>query len=204
MPIIEFDTSFYIFQVDCKIKRIASPCSKTCTDHGSPPTKVITSRIVQQPSFGGRPCPRISRIERQCFAPPCPPPGKFSSDNTDSFQKDNAHVILMFFDWWLKFIQYITDCRDKNDCISCCCCRHHIPKKCLEEELGGSKIAFPLNQTHQAFSIVKSKDCIKFTTDLNQCKLECHNDRQHDNENYQCQNGESGPTFGPGYRKETG
>ena len=110
MQIIEFDTSFYIIQVDCKIKRIASPCSKTCTDHGSPPTKVITSRIVQQPSFGGRPCPRVSRIERQCFAPPCPPPGKFSSDNTDSFQKDNGHVILIFLiaDWnWFNTLQIV-------------------------------------------------------------------------------------------------
>ena len=101
-------------------------------------------------------------------------------------------------------MEYVIDCRDKTDCISCCCCRHHIPQKCLEEELGGSKIAFPLNQTHQAFSIVKSKDCHKFTTDLNQCKLECHKDKQHDNKNYQCQNGGSGGDFGQGFRKEQG
>ena len=88
MPIIEFYPSCSIFQVDCKIKRIESPCSKTCVDHGSRPTKTITSRIVQQPSFGGRPCPRVGRIERDCFAPPCPPPGKFSSNSIEYFQKD--------------------------------------------------------------------------------------------------------------------
>ena len=93
MPIIEFYPSCSIFQVDCKIKRMETPCSKTCVDHGSRPTKTITSRVVQQPSFGGRPCPPVGRIERECFAPPCPPPGKFSSNSIESFQKD--HLILI-------------------------------------------------------------------------------------------------------------
>ena len=53
-----------------------------------------------------------------------------------------------------------------------------------------------VNQTHHTFNMVKSIECHKFTTDLNKCKLECHNDGQHDNKNYQCQTGGSGGSFG--------
>ena len=104
MPMIKFYPSCSIFQVDCKIERIETPCSKTCVDHGSRPTKTITSRIVQQPSFDGRPCPRVSRIERECFAPPCPPPGKFSSDSIDSFQNDHwisNTCLICDWDWFI-------------------------------------------------------------------------------------------------------
>ena len=102
MPIIEFYPSCSIFQVDCKIKRMETPCSKTCVDHGSRPTKTITSRVVQQPSFGGRPCPPVGRIERECFAPPCPAPGKFSSNSIESFQKDNFNPCLICdWDWFI-------------------------------------------------------------------------------------------------------
>ena len=105
MPIIEFYPSCSIFQVDCKITRTETPCSKTCVDHGSRPTKTITSRVVQQPSFGGRPCPPVGRIERECFAPPCPAPGKFSSNSIESFQKDQTFnfnpCLICDWDWFI-------------------------------------------------------------------------------------------------------
>ena len=109
MPIIEFNTSFYIFQVDCKFKWITTPCSKTCVDDGPPPTKVIEIRIIQPPSFGGRPCPRISssRMVKKCFAPRCPPPepqvpGKFSSNNVASSQKHYFNPCLICdWDWFI-------------------------------------------------------------------------------------------------------